>query len=109
MKNKITVTRDLLIDDLHPLLVQYVNAEKIELMEKEVTLIKMIGFCECNILTYKNKKVSKIQENIDLEIVEAYQNYLNILNDCMKYVSDDMLVVNALKLVGHEFRYFNHI
>ena len=72
---------------LHPLLnkesTHYVsNSTKltaIELIESQLTIVEIIGWCKANINKYKYRKDLKGQKRSDLKKIKTYENYLELL------------------------------
>ena len=96
---------------LHPLInpesSHYQSGGKvaIEEMEKKLTVIKMIGYCEGNIFKYEFRKELKGALEADEKKIETYSNYLRELND-MNYLSlGHFLVCDAIRITKREWAY----
>ena len=96
---------------LHPLInpesSHYQSGGKvaIEEMEKKLTVIKMIGYCEGNIFKYEFRKELKGTLEADKKKIETFKNYLKELED-MAYLSlGHFKVSDAIKLTRREWAY----
>ena len=96
---------------LHPLInsesSHYQSGGKvaIEEMEKKLTVIKMIGYCEGNIFKYEFRKELKGTLEADKKKIETFKNYLKEL-ECMLYLSlGNHKVCDAIKITRREWAY----
>jgi hypothetical protein len=97
---------------VHPLITKgenlhYVNNDgknRIYDMEKEMTVVKMIGFCEGNLFKYKVRE--KNQDEEDLKKIAKNKNYITELEKIPKRFQD-LTVRRAFKKLNIEWDYTN--
>ena len=79
----------------------------IELMEEEITIVEMIGYCKGNIFKYKYRLNKKGQKASDIIKIVKYTNYLKELTllKHMDGINDSMLTSRAWRLAGITWDY----
>ena len=93
---------------LHPLInpnsKHYDTEEKtaIELLEEQLTVSEMIGFCKGNIIKYEYRKEHKGAKEDDEVKIKTYRNYLKVFNDI--HIAT-LSVKNAFEIFNIKFRY----
>lgn len=96
---------------LHPLINQeskHYDAEgktAIELLEEQLTVSEMIGFCKGNIFKYKYRADHKSQKDSDMKKIETYENYLYLLRHVNAMTLSAPSVKDAFKKLEIKFRY----
>ena len=97
--------------NLHPLINQdsaHYDAKgksAIELLEEQLTVIEMIGFCKGNIFKYKYRAEHKGQKDSDIKKIQTYENYLNFLVTLAGIHSKELTVKSIYILENISFRY----
>ena len=72
---------------MHPLINKdskhYDTDKKIAIqeLEKEISVIEMIGFCKANIFKYNFRQDDKGQKDSDLKKIGTYEKYLELLDN----------------------------
>ena len=95
---------------LHPLInpnsKHYDTEEKtaIELLEEQLTVSEMIGFCKGNIFKYEYRKEHKGAKEDDEVKIKTYQDYLNVLNSTIGFYRS-MPCVKAFFFSNIKFMY----
>ena len=78
----------------------------IEEMEKETSICKMIGFCDCSIFKYEWRKDKKGQMRSDIMKIKTYEAYRESLFDLLAAgVENTISVHRAWEIVGKKWRY----
>ena len=77
----------------------------IEKMEARLSVTEMIGYCKGNVLKYDERKELKGQLESDIEKIETYKNYLEVLTKLKRDGMQGFLVCDALKQARYEFVY----
>lgn len=96
---------------LHPLInkdsVHYEAEGKpaIELLEEQLTVVEMIGFCRGNIFKYKYRADHKGQKESDMKKIETYENYLKLLETTWALTLGAKSVKDALEELGIKLKY----
>lgn len=98
---------------LHPLINQkskhYNTGAKtaIEILEEELTVLEMIGFCKGNIFKYEYRKEHKGAKEDDEYKIYTYKQYLSVLELLIGYDKSNghLTVKQALSNDDIQFRY----
>lgn len=96
---------------LHPLLnpnsTHYEDEGRVSIqeMEKEMTVIEMVGYCKGNIFKYEFRKFNKGALEADIEKMRTHEAYMRVLKDMASLSLDNHFVADALKMTKREFAY----
>lgn len=96
---------------LHPLLnpnsTHYENDKEVAIqeMEKDMSVIEMIGYCKGNIFKYEFRKFHKGALEADEEKIRTYEAYMKVLKDMASLSLANHFVADALKMTKREFAY----
>ncbi len=70
----------------------------IQQLEEEMSVIEMQGFVYGNIFKYKYRQDHKGQKDSDLEKIETYENYYNVIKMLLNKGYHNHKVADALRL-----------
>lgn len=96
---------------LHPLLnpnsTHYEDEDKVSIqeMEKEMSVIEMIGYCKGNIFKYEFRKHNKGALEADEVKKKTHEAYMAVLKDMSSLRLDKHFVVDALKMTSRKYAY----
>lgn len=96
---------------LHPLLnpnsTHYENDKEVAIqeMEKDMSVIEMIGYCKGNIRKYEFRKFNKGALEADEEKIRTYEAYMKVLKDMASLSLENHFVADALKMTKREYAY----
>lgn len=96
---------------LHPLLnpnsTHYEDEGRVSIqeMEKEITVIEMVGYCKGNIFRYEFRKHNKGALEADEVKKKTHEAYIAVLKDMASLSLGNHFVADALKMTKREFAY----
>ena len=97
--------------NLHPLInkdsAHYDTEGKtaIELLEEQLTVKEMIGFCKGNIFKYEYRAEHKGQKESDFKKIQTYKDYLDLLEGVYEMSPFVTSVAKAFEILEIKFRY----
>ena len=100
--------------DLHPLMDEdatHYDAQEeptIQRMEREMTVVEMIGFCKGNIFKYSDRQDFKGQKEKDKHKINKYRRYLMTLLGLIPKLDEDPIsttVADAFVLCNLKYKY----
>ena len=77
----------------------------IELLEEQLTVKEMIGFCKGNIFKYEYRAEHKGQKDSDFKKIQTYKDYLELLEDFYMLPYFTHTVKSAFERLELMFRY----